>query len=168
MEEHGFALTVTQGEGYTYTVTFDDPSFPELLLDEPEPLGEGKGPNAARILAAAVGNCLSASFQYCLKRARVEARGLVTRVEGTLQRNSRGRFRINELRVVIEPTLESESEAGLLRCMDLFEDYCIVTESVRSGIDVLVEVRPRTLEEEEPEEVSVPVREPVRFMAAGD
>jgi hypothetical protein len=32
---------------------------------------------------------------------------------------------------------------GLARCERLFEDYCIVTESVRHGIDVNVSVCPR-------------------------
>lgn len=155
MEEQTFGLTLTQGEGYSYTVTFDDPSFAALHLDEPPPLGEGRGPNAVRILAAAVGNCLSASLQYCLTRAHVATLGMVTRVEGTLHRNAQGRMRVGELRVFLQPTLAQESHARLLRCMDVFEDFCVVTESVRSGIDVLVEVQPR-----------VPVEEPAEALGA--
>ena len=147
MEEHGFAVTLTQGEGYRYSVSFDDPSLPALQMDEPPPLGEGSGPNAVRVLAAAVGNCLSASLQHCLTRAHVQTAGLATRVEGTLRRNADGRFRIHELRVVLEPTLADESHARLLRCMEIFEDFCIVTESVRAGIDVLVEVHPQAPQE---------------------
>ena len=144
MEDSTFGVTLTQGDGYSYTVTFDDPSFPALQLDEPPPLGEGGGPNAVRILAAAVGNCLAASLQYCLTRAHVATEGMTARVEGTLSRNIGGRVRVGELRVILEPALAEQSQARLLRCMDVFEDFCVVTESVRSGIDVLVEVRPRT------------------------
>lgn len=35
------------------------------------------------------------------------------------------------------------ADAGRLdRCLDLFEDFCIVTQSVRNGFDVEVEVNP--------------------------
>lgn len=144
MEERSFALTLTREEGYRFRVRFDDPSMGEILLDEPPPLGEGKAPNATRILAAAVGSCLSASFQYCLARAHMETLDIVTHVEGTLERNPGGRLRIGEVRVRLEPVLADGSGGRFHRCMDLFEDFCVVTESVRHGIDVLVEVRPRT------------------------
>jgi hypothetical protein len=33
-------------------------------------------------------------------------------------------------------------QAGYARSLKLFEDYCVVTQSVRQGIDVKVEVQP--------------------------
>lgn len=158
-EEHTeFELSLTLEEGYRFTVEFDQEGVPPLLLDEPPPLGEGTGPNAARILAAAVGNCLSASLLFCMRKVRIQSKKITTTVHGTLVRNAEGRFRIGEIRVLIEPSLTAEERDRISRCMDVFEDYCIVTESVRQGVDVLVEVQPRTIPDEETEEVPASAR----------
>ena len=46
------------------------------------------------------------------------------------------------LRVQLAPTVAEADRSRLARCLELFEDYCVVTESVRDGIDVAVEVAP--------------------------
>jgi len=139
-EEHRFALGLTLQEGYAFSVDFEQQGVPPLLLDEPAPLGAGRGPNAARLLAAAIGNCLSASLLYCLRRARVEVQGMHTTVEGTLVRNERGRFRVGAIRVKLAPDVAPEQRERMSRCLGLFEDFCLVTESVRQGVQVDVEV----------------------------
>jgi uncharacterized OsmC-like protein len=113
-------------------------------MDEPPPLVAGAGPNPARLLASAVGGCVSASLQYCLDRARLELLDLRTRVDGTFVRNESGRLRIGSLRVHLEPTLAPEHVDRIGRCLEIFEDFCIVGQSVRQGIAVSVEVTPHT------------------------
>jgi organic hydroperoxide reductase OsmC/OhrA len=135
-----FAFTLTGDGGYRFTVDFDQEGVAPLLLDEPEPLGDGAGPNAARLLAAAVANCLSASLVFCLRKSRVEPGTVRTRVEGELVRNADGRMRIGGLKVRIDPDVPSAELGRLERCRELFEDFCLVTASVREGIDVEVEV----------------------------
>jgi organic hydroperoxide reductase OsmC/OhrA len=142
VDERGFALTLVRDESFQYVVLFDDPGLDPIRLDEPPPLGDGQGPNAVRLLGAAIGNCLAASLQFCLQRARVNVLAMSARVEGRLVRNRDGRFRVGDVHVVLNPTLGEGSAASFDRCVELFEEYCIVTESVRRGIDVLVEVRP--------------------------
>ena len=140
--EHEFAVTLTWQQGYAFSVDFENDDIPELRTDEPAPLGEGAGPNPARLLAAAVGNCLSASLKFCLERARLDVHDLRTRVQGTMVRNERGRMRIASLRVRLEPTLEAKHLDRIGRCLEVFEDFCIVGQSVRQGIDLTVEVEP--------------------------
>ncbi len=127
-------------DGYRFRVDFGD-GLPPLMMDEPVPLGEGSGPNASRALGAAVANCLSASLLYCLRRAHVELEGLSAEVEVVPARNESGRLRIGAVRVVIRPEVAPESTGPRFdRCLGLFEDFCVVTESVRNGIDVDVSV----------------------------
>lgn len=140
MEEHGFSLEMTLRGGYQFGVDFGLEGVAELVTDEPPPLGEGHGPNPARVLGAAVGNCMSASLLYCLRRARVPVAGVRTTVEGTTVRNEHGRLRIGGLRVTLHPEVEPGELARVARCLELFEDFCVVGQSVRQGIDVQVEV----------------------------
>jgi organic hydroperoxide reductase OsmC/OhrA len=140
VENQEFSVDLELREGYRFGVDFDQDWVPTLQVDEPAPLGAGDGPNAKLLLAAAVGNCMSSSLLFCLRRARVEVVGLRTRVSGTVVRNPQGRLRIGELRVSLLPTLSPEDAARSARCMELFQDFCVVGESVRQGIPLRVEV----------------------------
>lgn len=140
-EPSSFTLTLEQGQDFDFRVKFDWPGNAELLLDEPEPLGHRHGPNAARLIAAAVGNCLSASLVFCLRTKFKQNPGpLRATVTGQLARNERGRMRIGGLSVRIELAEGAEALQHLERCMAQFEDFCVVTESIRHGIPVDVEV----------------------------
>jgi uncharacterized OsmC-like protein len=140
MDEKGFDLTLTRGEGFQFVTEFDGQKMADLLMDEPEPLGQDEGPNAARVLGAAVGNCLSASLLFCLKRARVDVEGMRTEVSGRITRNEAGRFRIAGISARIVTAIPSEDQDRVNRCLGVFEDFCIVSGSVRQGIEIDVEV----------------------------
>ncbi|MGC9220818.1 MAG: OsmC family protein [Solirubrobacteraceae bacterium] len=141
-EADGFQYTMDLQDGYRFLVEFDQEGVSPLLLDEPEPLGDGSGPNASRLLAAAVGNCLSASVLYCLRRSRIEVQSMRTTVSGSMVRNEAGRLRVGGINVRIEPVVDEAEQPRMARCLGLFEDFCVVTESVRNGVDVKVAVEP--------------------------
>jgi len=144
--DQSFQISLTLHEGYEMTADFGLPGVEPLLLDEPVPLGAGHGPNAARVLAAAVGNCLSASLLFCLRKARVDVQELRATVAGTMARNERGRLRITGLRVRLEPVVPAEQRDRMVRCVELYEDFCLVSQSVRQGIDITAEVHPADAE----------------------
>jgi len=136
-EKEPLSLTLDHIEGFEFETHFDW-DVPALLLDEPEPIGHRKGPNAARLVAAAVGNCLSASLLFCLEKARMELKDMSTAVKGFLERNERGRLRLVRLDVHITLDVEGEKPPRVSRCLELFEDYCVVTGSIRKAIEVNV------------------------------
>jgi len=129
-------------DGYRFGVDFQMDGVPPLVMDEPPPLGTGDGPNAARVLAAAIANCLSASALFCLRKARVDVRGMRTRATAAMVRDERGRLRVGAVDVQIRPETAPADAGRIGRCLELFEDYCVVTQSVRTGLPVTVEVKP--------------------------
>ena len=143
-EEKVFSVSMKREEGFVFKVDFGIPDTINLIMDEPDPVGKNKGPNASKVLAAAMGNCLSASLMFCLQRARAEVGDIETNVEGLLMRNENGRWRISEVNVEISPEIDLDKfQSQYDRCMDLFEDFCIVSQSVEQGIPINVNVKPR-------------------------
>lgn len=143
--EGTFEVTLARQERYRFDVDFQDGSGTTLRMDEPEPLGDGEGPNAARVAAAAIGDCLSASLLFCLGKAHIDVGDVKTRITGEIVRNERGRMRLGSVKVHIDPDVGDVPPEKLQRCLDIFEDFCIVTASVREGLDVEVEVATRTV-----------------------
>ena len=143
-EERITNVQLELARGYEFVASFPDfPMAQQVLMDEPAPLGEGKGPNAAAMLGAAVGNCLGASLLLCLRKARAVPEGLSVDVKTRIVRNDAGRFRIEGIDVVLDPDVSAEDLNRLQRCEELFEDFCIVTASVRQGIPVTVTMKSR-------------------------
>ena len=64
-DNNQFSIQVQLIEDYLFKIDFGE--FGDVLTDEPPPLGGGEGPNPARLVAAAVGNCLCASLLFSLR-----------------------------------------------------------------------------------------------------
>ena len=139
-ENPTFALTLERIQNYEFKAQFDWDHLPPLIVDEGEPLGQRKGPNPSRLLALAVGDCLSASLLFCLQKAKMEVKHVKTKVKGELARNDKGQLRVGKIDVSIMVELTDGQYDRINRCLDLFEDYCVVTASVRKGILVNVVV----------------------------
>ncbi len=138
-EEKTFSVKLRRDEGFVFKVDFGQEGLSDLIMDEPEPVGADKGPNASRVLAAAIGNCLSASLLFCLQKSRVDIEGLETRVKGYTIRNEEGRWRISNIDVEIGLDLDGDDNK-IQRCLDIFENFCVVSQSVKEGIPISVKV----------------------------
>ncbi|KPJ87322.1 MAG: osmotically inducible protein OsmC [Gammaproteobacteria bacterium SG8_11] len=139
-EQSRFTIHVEHLQNYEFNVKFDWDEAPDLLMDEPPPLGQQHGPNASRLLAAAVANCLSASLLFCLKKNEAPAQSVKTQVTCMLTRNEKQRLRIGGMEVQICADTDHFDATRLKRCLQMFEDFCVVTASIREGIPVSVKV----------------------------
>ena len=128
-EEGRFKIHLEQLDDYQITVRFDWKKVADILMDEPPPLGEASGPNASRMLAAAAGNCLNAALH-----------SLKTEATCILIRNDKKRLRIGGMEVNLIISDELVSSPRFNRCKDLFEDFCVVSASIRQGIPIRVQV----------------------------
>ena len=127
---------VRREKGYRFAITFDELESAKVVM----PLGGSEGPSAAMMLSAAVGHCLTSSLLFCMQKSRAELRDIETDVETTLERNERGRWRVGSIKVKIKPSIEGIEPEKFERCKGLFEDFCIVTASVREGVKIDVEI----------------------------
>jgi uncharacterized OsmC-like protein len=137
MSEHPISLK--QQQDYRFEVGFGA-GLPALQTDEGPPLGQGAGPTPVQLLGAAVGNCLSASLVFALRKFKLAAEPLQTTVEPEVGRNAEGRLRVLSLKVVLTLGAPAASLAHLDRVLGGFEAYCTVTQSVAPAIAVEVQV----------------------------
>src|SRR5919197_2875076 len=141
-EDRSHHAIVTLVRGYEFVAEFPDVAGPSAMPpDEPQPLGGNRGPNAAAVLGAAIGNCLAASLMFCLRKTRAKVYGMPAEGVTHVTCTEAGKFRISAIDVQMTPEVGDADMDKLDRCEPLFEDFCIVTQSVRQGIPVNVTVK---------------------------
>lgn len=127
--------------GYKFSVNFDEQDTEgNLHMDEPKPVGNSEGPSASMMLSSAVGHCLSSSLLFCMEKSRAKVERIETDIVTTLARNEKGRWRVAGIKVNIKVKPGEADAEKLARCKGIFEEFCIVTESVRNGTKIDVEV----------------------------
>ena len=132
-------VRLTQSQDYRFDVEFGG-EVPVLRTDEPAPLGTGTGPSPVQMLAAAVGNCLSDSLLFALRKFRQQPEPLRTEVLAEVGRNADGRLRVLKMTATLHLGVPAASLEHLDRVLGSFESYCTVTQSVGQGIPVEVQV----------------------------
>ncbi len=100
------------------------------------------GPNPSRMLGMAILGCLSASFMFCLKKREFQIEDLNANAKVTVARNEKGFWRVKKIDVTIEPKIDTpEMRKRADQCKKFFEDYCVVTQAVREGINIEVDLK---------------------------
>jgi uncharacterized OsmC-like protein len=132
-------VTLRQGKDYQFEINFSEGGA-TLLADEPAPLGRGSGPAPAQLLVAAVANCLSDSLLFALRKFNQAAEPISANATGAVGRNEQGRMRVQRIAVEIRLGAPASGLQHLDRILGQFEDFCTVTQSVRAGIEVQIEI----------------------------
>ncbi len=124
--------------GYKFNITFDEIGG-TLHSDEPKPTGREEGYDAEMLLNSAIGHCLASSFLFCMEKSRVPVKDVEADLETSVKRNEKGRWRIDHIKVDLRARVDPKDKEKFERCKGIFEDFCIVTASVKEGIKVDVE-----------------------------
>ena len=93
-----------------------------------------------QLLAAAVGNCLSDSLLFALRKFKQAPEPIRCEVTAEVGRNPEGRLRVLAMHAVLTLGVPAASLAHLDRVLAQFETYCTVTQSVGQGIAIGLEV----------------------------
>ena len=139
MSEKQITVTLRQQQDYRFDIHFDD-AMPVLTSDEPTPLGTGQGPSPVQLLAAAVGNCLSDSLLFALRKFKQQPDPIHCTVEAEVGRNPEGRMRVLHMKARLQLGVPAASLEHLDRVLSQFEEFCTVTQSVGQGIPISITV----------------------------
>jgi organic hydroperoxide reductase OsmC/OhrA len=138
--EGQFRIGLVQQRDYRFEVHFDNPAVPFLVTDERAPLGADAGPNPSRLLGAAVANCLAASLLFAMRKFGNEPGPLTAEATVTIARNAQKRMRIARVGVDLHLGVPASAIVMRERILAQFEEFCIVTQSLRAAIPVDVRV----------------------------
>ncbi len=133
-------LTLEQEGPYAFRVSFEGTDLDAMLTDEPAPLGEGRGPNPSALLLSGVANCLASSLLFALRKFKNAPGPLRAEIVARKERNAEGRWRIPRAEVTLHLSDKAADLEHFERVLAQFEQFCIVTQSVRDGVDVAVRV----------------------------
>ena len=139
MADSLISVTLSQQQDYRFDIHFSE-QIPVLVGDEPPPLGAGLGPSPVQLLCAAVGNCLSDSLLFALRKYKQAPEPLTCHIQAQVGRNDQGRTRVLSLEARLTLGVPAVQLAHLERVLGSFEDYCTVTQSVGQGIPIRVNV----------------------------
>ena len=140
-DDQQIRISLEQESDYAFRVTFEETDLDTLRTDEPAPLGQGRGPGPSRLLLASIANCMVASLLFARRKQHNQPGKMRVQISANMVRNDQGRLRIPQAQVELLLPEGNESYQNLDRVLAQFEEFCIVTQSVRQGIDVQVTVK---------------------------
>ena len=139
MSGKSIRVELTQQQDYRFDIVFGD-AMPVLTSDEPTPLGTGLGPSPVQMLCAAVGNCLSDSLLFAFRKFKQEPSPIQCVVTAEVGRNDDNRLRVLHMNAQIRMGALATNLQQVDHVLAQFEEFCTVTQSVRQGISITVEV----------------------------
>ncbi|NHI91478.1 MAG: OsmC family peroxiredoxin [Candidatus Lokiarchaeota archaeon] len=117
-------------------------NLPKIYVDdEHEEPDKMLGPDPSRLLTSAIVGCLSASYVYCMQKKNLNFDRYEVEADYIGERNEEGLWRVKEINIKLKPDSDDENiKKRIKQCSKIFERTCTVTESVRAGIKVNVDI----------------------------
>lgn len=143
MSEPRPRVLLRQQQDFQFEIDFGE-GKPRLLGDEGPPRGQGAGPTPVQLLAAAVGNCMSDSLLFALRKFKQTPEPISCVVDAEVGRNADKHMRVLGLDVALTLGVPAASLEHLDRVLASFEDFCTVGASVAQGIPLNVTVHDST------------------------
>lgn len=137
MDKKPLTIELRLLENFLFEIDFGE--FGNIMTDESPPVGGGEGPEPSMMLAASVANCLAASLLFALRKYKSDPAGLRATVDIVTERVEKY-LRITGLQVKLHLESTRDELPGLDKALAQFENFCVVTQSVRQGIPTSVEV----------------------------
>lgn len=140
MSDDDIRIVLEQEGPYAFKVNFEGTALEALHTDEPAPLGGGAGPGPSAMLLTAIANCLGSSLVFALHKFKNQPAPIRAEIVGRKARNAEGRLRIPHADVTIHLGDKAAELEHFDRVLAQFEQFCVVTQSVREGISVDVKI----------------------------
>jgi len=142
LRESRVKIGIKLEEEMTYRCDLGKIRMEDFFIDETHKNYSDKiGPNPTSLLALSVLSCLAASFTFCLKKKGFTLKDLNGKAEVVIRRNEKGFWRIKSIYINITPKIDDPNMLKRAdKCMKFFEQYCIISESLRDGMEVNVKI----------------------------
>jgi uncharacterized OsmC-like protein len=109
-----------------------------LFIDEQNKKSKDKiGPNPSKLLALSILGCLAASYAFCLQKRNFSLSEFEGKAFITSKRNEKGLWRIKKIDIKLTPKIDNPIMHNRAdQCQKIFKQYCIISESLKEGIEI--------------------------------
>jgi uncharacterized OsmC-like protein len=128
-------------ENMIFKCDFGQTMMNNLFIDEQHKNPKEKiGPNPSKLLALSVLSCLASSYAFCLQKRDFELSDLEGKAVITSKRNKNGLWRLKKIDIKLIPKIDNpKMRKRATLCKKIFEQFCIISESLREGIEINTE-----------------------------
>lgn len=135
---HNLKITLDYSEKLHFTASARN--FEDIHVDEPESFhGSNLGPSSVEYILIGIGGCLGSSLIYCLQKKKVQVDELSLIVEGIIKHvGPKMHLKLIEINVEINFKAKKTFSQEVENCLNVFQDYCVVTNSLLNGIPINV------------------------------
>ncbi len=110
----------------------------DLFIDEYHKRSINKiGPNPSKLLALSVLACLASSFTFCVQKNNFSLSDIEGKAIITSKRNEKGFWRLKKIDIILNPKIDNpQMRKRADQCQKNFEQFCVISESIREGFDI--------------------------------